>query len=188
MNHTFRALVVFALGLPALAAAEPPKSETISTPSGSVTTTTKTVDPAPQQVVTASAAELRAFIEFAGRAQAFVAAYLGTRATLSLDTLDEAFRIWQQETRRRFTDQEVVDILGSYLGGKLVAELDMEWVVVKDQYGTDYGVRSRKVELLAYPFASVEKRIQRSEHGFMAAVFHAIDHSLKTGDHKPRQP
>ena len=63
----------------------------------------------------------------------------------------------------------------------------MEWVTVEDQYGTDYAVRSRKMEVLSFPFSSVSKRVENSQCDFMVAVYHTVDHTLKNGDHMPRR-
>jgi Domain of unknown function (DUF3806) len=179
-------VLALALGGHALCMAEPAKSNTIQTPSGPVTATSRTVEPTPQEIRLASSKEITDIRRLARKADDFVMAYLGAGTGSSLENLDKAFRAWQSEPRRRFSDREVTDTLGAYLGNKLVSDLDMEWVIVMDQDGTDFGVRSKKVEVMAFPFASVAKRIQRSEFDFMVAVFYAIDHHVKNGDVKPR--
>jgi hypothetical protein len=133
-----------------------------------------------------SVAESKEFGRLALMAWDFVAAYIGHEATLSLANLDEAFRAWQVEPARRFSEQEVEQVLGAYLGQRLAMDLDMEWVTVTDEYGTDYAVRSRKWEVLSFPFAVVGKRIQDSQCDFLVSVYHAVDHTLRNGDHMPR--
>jgi hypothetical protein len=163
-----------------------PKVETFQTPSGPVTATTQTIEPMAQKVTASSVAEVKEFERFALSAWEFVAAYLGHEATLNLATLDQAFRAWQLESSRRFSEQEVENILGAYLGQRLAADLNMEWVTVTDEYGTDYAVRSRKYEVMSFPFAVVSKRIEDGKHDFLVAVYHTVEHTLEEGDHMPR--
>lgn len=184
MKPTLAAAAV--LLAPTITMTDTSKTETIATPSGPVTTTTQTVEPVPQEILAASAAEIQGFHELAAQAKSFVTAYRGTGVRLSLRSLDEAFRDWQVEATRQFSEQQVVQMLGAYLGSRLTADLDMEWVVVKDQYGTDFAVRSKKVEVLSFPFSSVSKRIELSQYDFMVGVYHAVEHTIKNGDHKAR--
>ena len=100
--------------------------------------------------------------------------------------VDEAFRAWQLESSRHHSEQEVENLVGAYLGQRLAKDLDMEWVSVTDEYGTDYAVRSRKYEVMSFPFAVVSKRIQDSKYDFLVAVYHAVEHTLKESDHMPR--
>lgn len=163
-----------------------PEVETFQTPSGPVTATTQIIEPVAQQITVASVAEVKEFERFALSAWEIVAAYLGHEITLSLATLDQAFRAWQLESSRRFSEQEVENILGAYLGQRLAADLNMEWVTVTDEYGTDYAVRSRKYEVMSFPFAVVSKRIEDAKYDFLVAVYHTVEHTLKEGDHMPR--
>jgi hypothetical protein len=167
--------------------AEAPKVKTFVTPSGPVTATTQTVEPVPQEVVLVSEAQLKQFEDSALRGWDFVATYLGHEVRISLERLDEAFRAWQAESPRRYSDQEVVQTLGAYLGQRLASDLNMEWVTVTDEYGTDYAVRSRHWEVLSFPFAAVSKRIENCQCDFLVSIYHAVDHTLKNGDHMPRR-
>jgi hypothetical protein len=165
----------------------PQETKTFATPSGPITATTQTVDPVPQEVAVVAAAEIKEFEELALACWDFVAAYLGRDVRLSLESLDEAFRAWQTESSRQYSDQRVVQILGAYLGQRLTNDLDMEWVTVVDEYGTDYAVRSRRWEVLSFPFAAVSKRIENYQCDFMVAVYQTVEHTLKNGDHMPRR-
>jgi hypothetical protein len=165
---------------------EDPKIETLQTPSGAVTATTRTIEPVPQQVAAVSDHEAREFERLALSAWDFLAAYLGNDATLNLASLDEAFRAWQLDSLRHHSEQEVERILGAYLGQRLAADLNMEWVTVTDKYGTDYALRSRNFEVISFPFAVVSKRIEDSKYDFLVAVYHAVEHTLNEGGHMPR--
>jgi len=186
MHYPLVALAAAAIGSAEASAADTPANLTIPTPSGPVSANTWNVDPTPQEITPASAQDVRLFHSQAHRASDFAVAYLGVGARPSLESLDKAFRKWQIETEPQFSEQEVVEILGSFLGNELVVGLDMEWVVVKDQYGVDYGVRARKVEVMAFPFSSVEKRVKRGQSDFMVAVYYAVSHMLKDGEIKAR--
>ena len=78
-------------------------------------------------------------------------------------------------------------MLGAALGEKMVADLDMEWVVVSDQFGTDYGVRSRKSEVMAFPFSSVQKRVGRNEYDFLIGIYHSVQSLIESGESRPQQ-
>lgn len=177
---------VFLLSPRSSAMQEDSKTSTFETPGGGITTTTKTVQPTPQKVTMASPRDIRALDAFAARAESFVAAYLSERTNPSLEECDQAFRLWQQERRPRFSERQVVEILGARLGNQLIADLQMEWVVVKDKFGTDYAVRAKKHEVMSFPFSSVAKRIERNQHDFMAGVYYAVAHTIASGDYKPR--
>jgi hypothetical protein len=161
-------------------------SQTVTFPGGSVETTTTQVDPKPQKVVLASPKKVRAINASAVLAEGFVAAYLPAVSNPGLEEFDEAFRRWQDDGAARYTDTQVVSLLGAYLGNKMVADLDMEWVVVDDDSGVDFGVRGRHAEVLAFPFASVEKRVTRKQHSFMVGLYHTLKQMMERGDYKKR--
>ena len=162
------------------------RTKTINTPDGSITTTTTTVEPAPQEIDLASSKDVKAFDAYASQGVRFVATYLPKVKNPSLKDFDEAFHLWRSEGKRRFTEQQVIEILGAYLGKKLIADFQMEWVVVKDEYGTDFAVRGKKYEVMSFPFSSVAKRIENKQHDFMSGVYYAVRSSIESGDYKTR--
>jgi hypothetical protein len=50
--------------------------------------------------------------------------------------------------------------LGAAFGEFLVEQKEFRWVVVTDEYGTEYAVRCNIGEVTAFPRASIEKRIE----------------------------
>ena len=62
----------------------------------------------------------------------------------------------------------------------------MEWVTVTDEYGTDYAVRSKSVEVMAFPFSTVLKRIEDKEHDFLHGVYHTLKQRLESSDNMRR--
>jgi len=163
--------------------AEEPPTKTIQAPEGPVAVKSKTVEATPQQVQPASAEDVAAFKKEAARADEFIREYLPGDNPTDLKNLDYAFRLWQSDKKSRYSADDVIDILGSYLGSKVVEDFGMEWVVVQDEQGTDFAVRSKKVEVMAFPFATVGKRVDKEEYDFMVGVYRAIEDAQKGADH-----
>lgn len=172
--------------IPSVAMSSEPQQKTISTPDGEIHTTTTTVDPVPQQIVVVGPEEIKAFNAYASQGIAFVSAYIPGIKNPTLKDFDEAFRLWQKEKKQRYSQQQVTEILGAYLGNILIKDLKMEWVVVTDEYGTDYAVRAKQYEVLSFPFSSVLKRIESNQHDFMVGVYHTIKASINDGEYKRR--
>lgn len=154
----------------------------IETPEGSVEAHRSTADAAPQKITVVSADELDRFKAYAAQGPRFVASYLQNVDSPSLEDYDQAFRAWQLSDRKLFTAEEVTAILGGVLGEKCVADFDMEWVTVVDEYGEEYAVRSKSVEVMGFPFSTVLKRIETDQWDFMYGVYYAIKDQLESGE------
>ena len=146
------------------------------------TTAPKAIESFPQNIVAASPRKITTINAFAARAQDFVATYLPDVSNPSLKDFDEAFYRWQKTKDRRYTDQQVIGILGAYLGNRLVTDFQMEWVIVTDQYGSDYAVKARKSKVIAYSFASVSKRVERNQYEFMDGIYQAVKRLIAKAD------
>ena len=162
------------------------RTKTIETPYGSITTKTTTVEPTPQVITAASLNTLKTINANASQGNKFIATYLPKVDNPTLKDFDVAFRMWQADKSKHHTKQQVIEILGAHLGNKLVSDFKMEWVVVKDEYGTDLAVRAKKYEVVAFPFSSVVKRIENNQYDFMVGVYHAVKASIESGDAKAR--
>jgi len=158
---------------------------TISTPSGSVEVTKEPAEPVPQHFELLPESELSQVESDAARAKEFLNAYVPGAAG-SLADFDKAFLAWQREARHRFSSKDVIAMLGAQLGQRLVSELDMEWVVVTDQYGRDVAVRSKQFEVISFPFASVAKRVESGQYEFMEGIYYAVQEAIKNGNYKAR--
>jgi hypothetical protein len=166
------AVLALLCGLHAVAAAE---------------TTTTVVEPTPQKIEAASPGELKTFRAYGARAALFVASYVPAARQPTLADADEAFRLWQQDKRkRRASEKEVVEMFGAFLGAKLAADFGLQWVVVTDENGRDYAVRAARHEAMAFPFAAVEKRIENGAHGFMQPIHDAMKELMDGGQAKQR--
>ena len=156
----------------------------IETPYGEIITTTTTIQPVPQEIKLANDNDMQAFDAYASQGVLFVKSYLPHVTNPSLKDYDEAFRLWQIEKERRYTEQQIIEILGACLGNKLITDFQMEWVVVTDEYGTDFAVRGKRFEIISFPFSSVVKRIENNQYDFMVGVYHTVRASIERGDFK----
>lgn len=165
---------------------EKSKQTRIETPAGEVVASDFAMDPVPQEITVVRDGELAKLLALGEQAPVFLAAYTTDVTNPGLKDYDRAFRTWQGSNSLRYSEAEVVQILGAYLGNKCNAELDMEWVVVKDQYGTNYGIRSKTHEVLGFPFSTVMKRIENDESDFLHGVFYALKRMIEDGESKER--
>ncbi len=164
-----------------------PRTKIIDTPDGPITTTTTTVEPTPQEIKVVNLNETQAIDACASQGNRFVSTYLPRVTNPSLKDYDEAFSLWQADEKRRYTEQQVIEILGACLGNKLIADFQMEWVIVKDEYGTDFAVIGKKYEVMSFPFSSVSKRIENNQYDFMVGVYHTVRSIIESDEYKARQ-
>jgi hypothetical protein len=186
MKKLATSLLVLLFGSSGASTAKESETKTFQTQEGPVTATSTTVEAVPQGILLASAKHVAEISALSFKANVFARTYLPGVSNPSLKDLDDAFLLWQREMKRPYTEQQVIEMLGAHLGSRLVAELDMEWVVVTDQYGTDFAVRARKYEVVSFPFSSVAKRIERGQYEFMAGVYRTVQHTIASGDLKAR--
>lgn len=158
----------------------------IDTPDGRITANKWTEDPSPRKITPVAGDELRRLETLSKDAPQFLETYLPGTSDPGLKEYDRSFRAWQTSRNKRHSDRQVVDLLGSYLGNKCVSDLAMEWVIVTDKYGTNYAVRGKTTEVIAFPFATVQKRIENKEHDFLHGVYYAIKQALESGKYKQR--
>lgn len=167
---------------------EEPHEIRIDTPDGEVTAHEKNVEATPQTFIVVDGDDLAWLQSLDDASPQFVSHYLPDVAEPSLKDYDAAFRSWQQDESSPYTDQQVIQLVGGYLGNKLVADFDMVWVTVTDEYGTEYAVRSTKVEVMSFPFSTVLKRIEDKKHDFVHGVYYTVKEMLTNDEYKVREP
>lgn len=160
----------------------------IDTPEGEVIAHNMNVEETPQAITVVVGDELLWLQSLIDAAPQFVSHYLPEVIEPSLKDYDAAFRRWQLDPSRQYTDEEVIQVVGGYLGNKCIADFDMEWVTVTDEYGTDYAVSSTHVELMSFPFSTVLKRIEDKQYDFVHGVYYAVKDMLANGKCKVRVP
>ncbi|HEX7644382.1 MAG TPA: DUF3806 domain-containing protein [Burkholderiaceae bacterium] len=184
MKLPFISILIFWTGV---AAAADPHTQEIKLPDGEIIkNTVTTVDPSPQKIRILNQRELSNIEAQSQMALDFVKYYFPKIQTPNLKDYDHAFRAWQVSQERKFSEAEVTQMLGSYLGNKCAADLNMEWVEVTDKYGTEFAVRSKKVEVMSFPYAVVQKRIDNHQYDFISNVFHTVETMQRDGQYKSR--
>ena len=159
----------------------------IETPEGTVHATESAGGTSEQQITLVTGDDLLRLQALGSDGPAFVQHYLPDVDKLTLEDYDNAFELWQNDKQSDYSDAQVIEIIGGYLGNKCVQDLDMEWSVVTDEYGTDYAVRSNQVEVTTYPFSAVLKRIEDGNSGFIHGLYHTVRHTIETSDAKTRE-
>jgi hypothetical protein len=178
-------LVLFCQAVSAHAASS--ETKTLKLPDGRTVATTSTeVKPQSQKFRSLSVKELGRIEELRKQSEIFVRVYLPNAHNPTLKDYDRAFRAWQVSKPRKYTDKEVIEMIGSLLGTACVRELNMEWVEVTDEYGTDFAVRAKKAEVISFPYSVVAKRIESNEYEFVYSVFHAIKELQDGNEVMPR--
>ncbi|TWU24740.1 DUF3806 domain-containing protein [Bythopirellula polymerisocia] len=163
-----------------------PEELVVETAEGTVFSHTTEVEDFPQKVIPVNSAESVQFQSWEQNASEFLTAYAEPQSKNELIQYDEAFKAWQVSPVKQHSAQDVINLLGAYLGQRMVRDFDMEWVMVTDQYGQDYAVRHKSSELMTFPFSSVMKRIEDNEHEFIHGVYHVLKHELENGEFKQR--
>lgn len=167
--------------------ADEPHEIKIDTPDGEVIAHNTTVEPTPQTITVVSGDDLQWLQSLGADGPKFVSTYLSSVTDPTLRDYDTAFRAWQHDQSPENDDQQVIQIVGGYLGNRCVTDLDMEWVTVTDEYGTDYAVRSTKVELMSFSFSIVLKRIEDKKCDFVQGVYYTVKEMLTSGECKVRE-
>ena len=164
--------------------ADAEETYTVETPTGDFEATSTSVEAFPQEVSTLGEDFRLEVNRLAAAGPEFVRIFLPDVSEPSLEQYDEAFKLWQDSHASdpdAVSEALVIDIIGSYLGNKLVSELDMEWVEVTDQYGSDYAVHHPQIDVFAYPFSTVQKRVEKDEYDFIFNVYYMVKQAVENG-------
>ena len=180
------AIVILTLGCKP--AADEPRQVRMVTPDGEVNASVTSIEATPQTITVVDGEDLARLQSLDDAGPQFISHYLPEVTQAGLRDYDRAFRAWQLDKSPPYSDQQVIDIVGGYLGNKCIADFGMEWVIVTGQYGTNYAVRSTKVEVMSFPFSTVQKRIEGKEYDFVYGVYHTMKEMLASGDYKVREP
>ena len=159
----------------------------LDTAIGPVSVEHQQIAPTPQRFETVPdefAANVVTLAEQAG--PEFVQHYLPETDNPQLRHYDEAFGSWLDDSESPFAAEAVIWILGSVFGQTCCKALNMDWTVVIDDYGTDFAIRHQSVELLAFPFSTVAKRVEDRSRGFLVDIFYVLDDRVKSADYASR--
>jgi hypothetical protein len=112
----------------------------------------------------------------------------GSGGDLTPEELDVVFSRWVHEEGEKEADDLVADALGAAFGQHFVEQHGFRWVVLTDQYGTDYAVRHSIGESTAFPKASVQKRIEDKCPEFFQNVYLIVLDQLKRSQKEGKAP
>ena len=125
-----------------------------------------TGEPLADQAILDLTDDERAWImEQHARASDLATEYTGRRESLpSLETLAATFAAWGQSDKVQRPEANGVGLaLGTAFGQHLANGLNLRWVVVSDEQGTDFALHGQPGDILAYPISSIAKRCERQE-------------------------
>lgn len=140
--------------------------------------TVTTMDPVPQTVAVFSEADLDWLRTNLERARALGVKY-GSAGELGPEELDRVFSRWMNEQGEKEENGHIANALGAAFGAFLVQEHGFDWVVVTDEFGTEYAVKHQAADSIAFPRSSVEKRIEDQEPEFFQNVCLLILDNIK---------
>ncbi len=143
-----------------------------------VNATVQAADPEPQTLSIFGESDLEWLKTSLDRARALGIKY-GSGGELGPEELDRVFSRWMHEEGDKEQDRHIADTLGAAFGTYLVQHDGFEWVIVTDEYGTEYGVKHQIRDTIAFPRASVIKRIEDKEPEFFQNLYLLILDGLK---------
>jgi hypothetical protein len=86
--------------------------------------------------------------------------------------LDELIDIWNDDSSRfDVSEPEFINIIGSAFGHFLNKTLESKWLIVTDEYGTDYTCQIDEIKLRAFPINSVSKAIHQKTEGSLEDIY-----------------
>lgn len=118
-----------------------------------------TAEPTPQSVEPFGPEQDLWLSESLGLARALGVKY-ASGGDLTPEELDVVFSRWMHDEDEKESDDTVANALGAAFGDYLVEQHGFRWVLVTDEYGTEYAVRHNLGQTMAFPRASVQKRIE----------------------------
>lgn len=148
---------------------------------------TTTAEPVPQEIVPFGPNENQWLEENLEAAKALGIKY-GSGGDLMPEELDVVFSRWMQDDEEKESDEAVTNALGAAFGDYLVEQHGFRWVVVTDEYGTEYAVRHTIGKTMAFPRASVQKRIEDRCPEFFQNMYLFVLDQLKRSAEEQASP
>jgi hypothetical protein len=103
----------------------------------------------------------------------------GSGGELTPASLDDIFGRWMLDDDVEKEDEgALASALGAAFGDYLVEHHNVAWLVVSDTWGTERAIKHRSVDSIAFPRASVVKRIEDRKTEFFRGLLAAILHGL----------
>lgn len=164
-----------------------PKNETFNIDGQSINTTSGTEDNYKYQLDDLTTEQNDYINQNLKMAKTIISKYAGDQVDKPFDskTLDVVLQKWSSSTSDKETPEEIIDAIGAAFGQGIVDELNCEWKIITDQYGTDITVIHKKYVVNGFPFSSVQKVVTeenpRSLNDIKLILKSQIETAEKTG-------
>jgi hypothetical protein len=117
-------------------------------------------------------------------AKKLVSKYLNKAVDNPFDSrvLDIVLAEWSASSGNKESAEEIVDAIGAAFGQGIVDEMDFEWKVITDQYGTDIIVIHKKYLVNGFPFSSVQKIVTEENPRLLDDIRLLLKNQIETAD------
>lgn len=96
------------------------------------------------------------------------------------EQLDDVLPRWEREpVETRVHANDVVHAFGAVLGAHLCRELQLQWILVRDEYGTELAVNGDPGDILLFPINATAKRLDRHEVVFFEDFIESVRHEVE---------
>lgn len=106
----------------------------------------------------------------------------GSGGPLTPNELDTIFAKWMSREGEKESDENIANSLGAAFGSYLVDQHNFNWMVLTDQYGTEYTVKHKIGETMAFPRSSIMKRIEDGSTDLFVNIYYIILDRIKNAD------
>ena len=120
-------------------------------------------------------------------AEIFAANYSNKKeGILESENLDLILKKWKSDqSSDKKSEEKVIEIIGSAFGQNIVENLDSEWQIITDEYGTDFTVIHKEYFVNGFPYSSVYKAItgerEKSLDGIELIIKSKIQEAMNDG-------
>jgi hypothetical protein len=99
--------------------------------------------------------------------------------------IDQVLSNWRNDmSKDKKSAKEIIDIFGAAFGQGIVDELNCEWKVLTDQYGTDLTVINKKFVVNGFPFSSVQKVVTKDNPRSLDDIKLMLKKQIKEAEEK----
>jgi len=165
-----------------------PNKETVNVDGQSINTNTGTEDNYKYGLADLTTEQIDFVNHNLTTAKTIISKYASDKADKPFDskTLDIVLEKWSSSTADKEKPEEIVDAIGAAFGQGIVDELNCEWKLITDEYGTDITVIHKKFVVNGFPFSSVLKIVSednpRSLNDIKLILKSQIEAAVKTGE------
>lgn len=92
--------------------------------------------------------------------------------SFTAEMLDKIIDLWNDDiTQFECTENEFINSVGAAFGHFLNKMIGSEWILLTDEYGTDYSCQIDEINLRAFPFSSVLKAIEQKRESSLDMIY-----------------